>query len=315
MPERIPTLVVILCCVTALGITWYAGTRDKDFVATPTPEELILTAKEWEQNRPNIPPPQPINKEIPNTPSAQTQATPDSPAKQEIISLPTGNLLHSPALSEYGTEGDKGAEAMVQLATLLETKGELQRALLAWERVIDTSNPNDKERTSAATAIKRLKPSLSPWNPDPKADRTIRLHAGATLKNDDVLISAMKQAAEAINEASGFILRVETKASIGKAREVRTPRIPVAIWFSSQSGETANLAETPPISFMADPEQEKMLVAQIEAGIYALVRTHLSTNTSYSPLPEYPEGAKPQDLLHLHITRLMWREFASSMKE
>jgi hypothetical protein len=65
---------------------------------------------------------------------------------------------------------------------------------------------------------------------------------------------------------------------------------------------------------MADPKQEKMLAAQIEAGIYALVRAHLSTSTSFTPLPEYPSGAKPNELLRRQITRLMWREFAISMK-
>lgn len=312
---RVPVPIVILCCVLALGIVWYAGTRDKDFTTPPTPEELAEVATEWNQSRPNIPPPKPVNPALLADASPDTPLTPGPSDAAGVEHLPAGNLLHSPALSEYGTFGDKGADAMIRLATLLETKGELQRALLAWERVIDTSNAGDEEHALAAKAIRRLKPGISPWNPDPGAELHITLRAGATLKEKDVLIEALEKVADTISEASGFILRVETKASIGKARGTRTPRIPVAIWFSRSIGGKDTPAETPPISFMADPQQKEMLVAQIEAGVYALVRAHLASSTSFSQLPEYPGGAKPSELLQLHITRLMWREFATSMKE
>lgn len=311
---RIPIPIVILSCLIAIGIVWYVGTRQHDFVSPPTPEELVKVAREWEESRPNIPPPKPINAALLSDSAGHTMLTPSTPKEEKVERIPPGNLLHSPALSEYGEYGDKGADPMIRLATLLETKGELQRALLAWERVIDTCNPSDEERALAATAIKRLKPGLPPWNPDPKAEINITLRAGASLKDKDVLISAMEQAIQTINEASGYILRVDSKASIGKTRSARTPRVPVAIWFARNQDGSNTSAETAPISFMADPKQEKMLAAQIEAGIYALVRAQLSSSTSFSPLPEYPSGAKPNELLHRHITRLMWREFAISMQ-
>ena len=311
---RVPIPIVILCCMIAFAVVWYAGTRDKDFVSPPTPKDLIQVTEEWEKSRPNIPPPKPINASLLADASSQTPLQPSTPVEPKVENLPTGNLLHSPALSEYGTMGDKGADPMIRLATLLETKGEYQRALLAWERVIDTTNPSDEERSLAVSAIKRLKPNLPPWNPDPSAELKVILRAGATLKDKEILIQALEKAAATINEASGFVLHVDTKASIGKARGTRTPRIPVAIWFSRPIDGQDTPAETPPISFMADPKQEKALVAQIEAGIYALVRAHLTSSTSFSPLPEYPTGAKPKELLNLHITRLMWREFVTSMK-
>ena len=62
-------------------------------------------------------------------------------------------------------------------------------------------------------------------------------------------------------------------------------------------------------------EEDTMLVSQIEAGVYALLRAHLASETNFSPLPEYPAGVKPDDLIRYHITRLMWREFVNSMKE
>lgn len=315
MPSRIPIPIVILCCVITLSIVWCVGTRDKDFLSEPTPEELIAVTKEWMQNRPNAYPVNNVESALKVNNSPPISPKPMVQAEQEITQLPTGNFLHSPALSEYGTLDDVDTDAMIRLASLLENQGQVQRALLAWERVIDTSKSTANDRSLAVSAIKRLKPTLPPWNPDPEAEMAITLCVGATPKNDEVLIKAIKTAADTITKASGFILNVKTKVSIGRARTPRTPRIPVAIWFSSEINGKNNPTGTPPISFMADPQQEKMLVAQIEAGIYALVRAHLAANTSFSPLPEYPAGAKPDELVKLHITRLMWREFAASMKK
>lgn len=311
---HIPLPIAILSCIAAFGIVWYLGTRDKEFIAPPTPEELVEVSTEWEKNRPNIPPPQPINAALLADTKPEQPITPAT-VNERPEEITVGNLDESPGLAAYGAHGDKGTDAMVALATLLETKGEFQRGLLAWERVIDTTEPDDEQRAVATTAINRLKTGLPPWNPDPSDEIVITLRAGATLKDKAILTKALEQAAETINQASGHILKVETKASIGKVRGKRPPRVPVAIWFSRQPKGSDTPAETPPISFMADPSQDKMLVAQIEAGVYALVRTHLKTNTSFSPLPEYPSGAKPADLLNLHITRLMWREFATSLKE
>ncbi len=307
---RVPIPIVIISCILAAVLVWIAGTRDKDFMTPPTPEELVKISKDWEKSRPNIPPPKPIDSAL----LADKTITPPSkkPLQNKVKTLPTGNLKHSPALTEYGTLGNRGALAMIQLATQLETMGELQRALLAWERVIDTTKPSVSERKQAIAAIKRLRATLPPWNPDPTCDIAVTLHAGATMKDKDYLRNALTEAADLVSKASGNVIRVSTKASFGKSRGIKTPRIPIAIWFSRPK-ETPG--ETPPISFMADPSQKDMLVSQIEAGIYALLRAHLTEATSFTPLPEYPAGVNPKDLLSYHVTRLMWREFVNSMKE
>lgn len=204
---------------------------------------------------------------------------------------------------------------MIKLATFLENKAEYQRSLLAWERVIDTTNPTPEQRKLAILAIQRLRNNLPPWNPDPKADIILTLHAGATLKEKQTLISALETAAGIITKASGNILKVETKASFGKSSGIKTPRIPVAIWFSHTISKKEDvIAETPPISFMINPKQPEALADQVAAAVYSLLRTHLSSETSFSPLPDYPTEAKPEAILNNHVTRLMWREFVRSMK-
>lgn len=313
---RVPTPIVIILCLLAAVTAWLIGTRNKKFTTPPTPERLVAINKEWEQNRPNIPPPKPINTNTPDQSSENGSPTtpqhPDPGTRQQPEPIPTGNLDHSPSLAEYGTLGNKGSTAMINLATHLETSGQLQRSLLAWERVIDTTSPSDEERNQAVTSIKRLRASLPPWNPDPTADIALTLHAGATLKDEQALKEALTTAADLISRASGNTLTVNTRASIGKSRGIRTPRIPVAIWFSRPGKPPA---ETPPISFMTTPSQKQLLANQIEMGVYALIRSHLARETQFTPLPEYPPEVKPDDLLQHHVTRLMWREFVRSMKE
>ena len=308
---RISIPIIITSCLLVALITWLIGTHDMDYAKPPTPEQLVEISKDWEQGKPHMPPSQPVNKTLPadggkNTPSSLAASSPP-----KAIKLPPLNLDHSPALSEYGTLGDKGGALIIALATHLESISQYQRALLAWERVIDTANPTEEERQQAATAIKRLKNEQSPWNPDPTNDIRLTLNAGAASKEKKNLEQALQSTAEQISKASGNILVVGTKVSIGKSPDASNPSIPVAIWFSRHETN----AETPPVSFMIDPSQQDLLADQISAGAYSLVRTHLARQTNFSPLPELPAEANPNDWLKYHVTRLMWREFVNSLKE
>lgn len=313
---RVPISITLPACILVAVFVFWLGSQDKEFMEPPTPERLVEISDEWEKSRPNIPSPKPINAALLADPTPITPQSPPQVENKKPDSLPPGDFELAPSLTEYGTYGDKGAEAMIQLATLLETKAQYQRALLAWERVIDTSNPNTQERKLATQAIQRLRNNLPPWNPDPTADITLTLHAGATFKEKEPLTSVLKSAAETITVASGHTVKVDTKISFGKSSEIKTPRIPVAIWFSySASSVDGVRAETSPISFMVDPQQPQTLKDQVSYGIYALLRTQLTTKTNFSALPELPSVLQADDLLHYHITRLMWREFALSIQE
>jgi len=308
---RVSLPIVITSCLLVALITWLVSTHDMDFAKPPTPKQLVEISKDWEQDKPHIPASPPVNKAPPADNKKPTSPSSAASSPLKPVKLPPLNLDHSPALSEYGTLGDKGGVIIIALATHLETIGEYQRALLAWERVIDTANPTEEERQQAATAIKRLKNELPPWNPDPTNDIPITLHAGAALKEEKNLEQALQSTADQISQTSGNILAVTTKTSIGKSHDPSTSSIPMAIWFSVHEAR----AETPPVSSMIDPSQEHLLADQISADAYSLVRTHLTRETNFSPLPELPANANPNDWLKYHVTRLMWREFANSLKE
>jgi hypothetical protein len=313
---RVPVPIAIAACIIATGAMWYFNTRNQNFTTPPSPETQEHTATQWKNSNIQTPSCSPISTDLKNkkaTPAPKPPKRPQAPPRPKT--LPLGDLDQSPRLSEYGTLGTHGTAAIIQLAHELEKKGAQQRALLAWERVLDTTEPSEDEVQLASQAIKRLSAQLLPWNPDPTSDLTITLHAGATLKESKLLEEALQTTADVISEASGFILKVKTKTSIGKGKPLETPRIPIALWFT-RSGTKAGsaTAETPPLSFLADPSLEGMLTSQCQAAVYALMRSHLTKATSYSNLPEYPAGVKPDELLKHHVTRLMWREFANSLK-
>lgn len=315
---RVPLPIIIILCLLATLVAWIIGTHDKDFTKSPTPKELVQITEDWNETKPQNP--EQHSRSATTPADWQNNKSPSSSASSSLKpeKLPPMEFRQSPALSEFGTLRDKGTSFMIQLATQLEAMGQRQRALLAWERVIDTSNPTQEERQKALAAIKGLKNSLPPWNPDPINEIPLTLHAGATLEDRKTLELALIKTADLISEGSGNTIKVSTKASIGKGRSAPTKRIPVAIWFSrpgTSSDDTG--AETPPISFMTDPSHEQQLASQIAAGAYSLIRIQLTRETNFSPLPELQEnaGVNPNELLKYHITRLMWREFVQSLRD
>ncbi len=320
---RVPIPIAIGCCFIATGAMWYLSTRNADFTTAPSPAEQQQTAEQWKQK--NIPPPSasPLSSDLQTkkaTPDSNTlsarpplikQPTPTPPPKQ----LPLGDLKQSPQLSEYGTLGNHGSRSMIGLATELESKLANQRAWLAWERVLDTTQPDETQHKQATEAILRLSSELGPWNADPTSDITLTLHAGATLNNKAALEKALKTTAETISNASGHILKINTKITFGRGKPPETPRVPIAIWFSRSPQKSGSAGETLPFSFMTDPSEGAMLTSQCQRAVYSLLRAYLTDDTSYTPLPEPPAGVKPDHLLRHYVTRLTWREFANSLKK
>ena len=98
--------------------------------------------------------------------------------------LEFGDLESSPGLAEYSEHAQKGAAFLSRLAATLETHGESQRALLAWERVIDSCESTRAEFEEAGDALDRLRPILPNWNIDPEGDLNILLQFGTTRQPD-----------------------------------------------------------------------------------------------------------------------------------
>lgn len=336
---RIPLPIAIASCVAAVSATWFWGSRSTNFTTPPTEAENQALSERWKQNNSlSRRPDSPAN---PTSDAANTSETAEGSKKKPEASplirpksitsqpeklgeqkspprLPLGDIEQSPGLAEYGTLGAQGSASMIQLAQELATHGARERALLAWERVLDTTQPNAQQTSQAITAIRQLKSSLPPWNPDPTADISITLHAGATTQNKQALEQALKKTADAISEASGHLFAVKTKMAIGSGKPAATPRIPVAIWFSYGQSKPV---QTDPFSFLANPNDTTQLTEKCQSAVYSLIANQLEEKTSYSRLPESSQAApdKPapaltgRDKIKYSISRLLWKEFINSL--
>lgn len=310
----IPIPAVITLSISVALTMWFIGTRHMDFAKAPTPEEYVEIAKEWDKSKPHI---------FSVAAASSGSAKPGNKDLQDVVidrlkkqrdEFPQINSEQAPSLSEYGALGDKGAAFLISFARHLESTEHPQHALLAWERVVDMANPNEEDRQLAIEAIRRLKTNQPPWYTDHNDAMPLTLHVGASVKDKKHLEKALQEAADNINTASGGIIHVTTKLSLGKYSGDETKPVPVALWLSqkSKTQETESL-DTDPVSFMANSDRQNELRDEIQIGTYELIRSHMAKATNFTPLPEKPDRTKPDDLIHYHITRLMWLEFAKSM--
>ncbi|MGJ8676588.1 MAG: hypothetical protein ACSHX0_03640 [Akkermansiaceae bacterium] len=311
---RISLLIVIpLCLMTLLG-TWLLGTRGIKFTTAPSPERISQVTAAWQDDQAHAITSQsgisaanqtslPLAKTLlSNTEAAAAQTSPPP--------IPTGDLTAAPKLSQYATHASAGSLAFIQLAQHLETVASPQHARLAWERVIDMTRPDSSERASALSAIQRLKSTQQPWPQSTENQITLILHAGTNSQETSILQTALGSVANKINLYSDHIVNISVQITLGNDATEQTALTPIAMWFSSNSTPPS---ETDPISVITDTTNAEILTPDIERGIYRLIQSRLSNKTSFSPLPEIPENTVHDNALELHVTRLMWREFALSI--
>lgn len=304
---RVPIPLVILLSILVVGGVWWYGSRDKDFLTPPSEQELALIRERVEASAPKTPP-----VEIPPPPVVETPPPPPPPPPQEppkpVIEF--GDLGSPPTLQEYSGHADKGAAYLVELATLLETKGESQRALLAWERVLDCGKPDESQIQAAISAIQRLRPTVPDWNPDPKKALAITLQAGTGRKTAKLLAPVLEQTAREIERASAGILKVTAKVTAGKDTRGASSPAPVAVWLA---GPAKNARSTEVLSFtVGTPDQ---LGDDVRLTVFQILRGFLGRKANQCPPPAALEGEPPAEVLATHITRSSWHELGTLLNQ
>ena len=306
---RVPLYIVIPLCLLTVAIVWMVGTHDKDFMTPPTEAKLENVKEEWLASQPETIPSNfatPLDENDSNKEDIPTQVI-ETEVEPPKALLPTGDLKVAPSLSEYGTLGSEGSDAIIRLAEHLETEQSPSRALLAWERVLDITQPTAEQRDLAVKAIQRLSKELPPWNTDPSADIQLVLNAGSRSNEVTMIKNAVENTAKAINQSSGYILNVDTEVNIAKPGETVTPLTPIALWFTLPAKSET---DTAPISITVDLTKPELIDTQVKLGIYKILQANLASKTSFTPLPAMADG----DLALQQITRLMWRELAKNIK-
>ncbi len=300
---RIPLLAAIPLCLLSTLLIWWAATRDMDFLTPPSEARLSeiraealasLPVSRMEDDAISIKVPPPDGEDT----------LPDTPPQMEPVDL--GDIKSAPVLDTYSDRAPEGSAKLIALAFALEKSGAFQRALLAYERILDLAESNPEQIEAAVTAIHRLKPTLPHWNADPeKAAQTV-IHIGTGEKFAKILPDILEEITRDLNTASSGIVRFSHELHIGRTIQTTDAPTPVAIWITG-SGDDATSTDV--LSFTTDDPET--LRNDLLKTAFNLIRGHLSKAASYNPAPEALDD--PQAALESHITRLLWHEFGRTL--
>ena len=238
-------------------------------------------------------------------------AAPEPPPAPPVEAKPPVDLgdLRAPlALQNYGELSPRGAAHLIELATALEEQSELRRGLLAWERVLDLTKPDEAQSATAISAIKRLRSTLPEWNTKPETATLLTLRASTGKKLAKPLMAVLESVARDLERASSGIVKVKTSVMIGKTSSANKGPVPVALWLT---GSDRKNSTTEVLSFTVDSAET--LRHDVLKTVFQLIRNHLSNSTAYTPPAEMVDGEDPQEALNFRITRLCWSEFAAAM--
>ena len=300
---RVPLSIVIPLCLAVIAGTWWFGTRNLDFLTTPSPARLAEIRQSVESALPPADQPDDAVSAPPPAPEP-----PPAPPEPPLPHLDPGDLNLPPALDEYHDLAAKGADHLIRLAVLLETEGESERALLAWERVLDATKPDNSQAIAALAAIKRLRPASPPWNKEPAAAIPITLHAGTSGKTATLIPPALEDAARKIEQASAGILKVTTHMTTGKTGRKSPKTSPVALWLA---GATEDSPSSDVLSFTL--ESGKDLHEHVSLTVFLIIRSYLARISTPIPPREMGEHESAADALNSHITRRSWRELGTRL--
>ena len=301
---RIPILLVIPLCLLIVSGVWWNGTRKKDFLTEPSGAKLAEIRVQVETANAKVRKeemfPEPIAK-------APEPAIAEVPAEEKPPAVDLGDLAAPPILEAYSERALDGHAKLVELAGLLEQKGEFQRALLAWERSIDLAKPSPSEAAVSIAAIRRLRPTLPDWNTDPNAALPVVLHAGTGSTLAAALKPVLEEAAREITISSAGLLKVTADLAVGKRMAIKGP-VPVALWLA---GPTKESGSTDVLSFTV--ASNEVLKDEIHKTIFQLVSSQLKREGQITPPAEAAQGETVLQALQSNVTRLAWKEFAESL--
>jgi hypothetical protein len=297
---RIPLHLAIAIILITVALIWWGSTRNMDFLTPPSEAQL-------EQIRAEALASLPVSRIEDDAISVKVAIPDRDPARSEPIELEPvdlGDTKSPPVLDTYSDRAPEGAAKLIALGHALEREGSFQRALLAYERVLDLSQPDPEQIQSALAAIRLLRPTLPRWNSDKSAALPVIIHVGTGEKFADILPEILGQITSDLDHASSGLIDFSFKLHIGRSIRATEAPTPVALWITG-TGEKA--PSTDVLSFTTnDP---LALDTDMLKVIFNLIRSHLSKSASYNPAPEAMDD--PMAALGSNITRLLWKEYGT----
>ena len=317
---RLPIPVVLLLCLAVVAGLWWHGTRNADFLTPPSDTKLAMIRKKVASSVTRAA--HPDHTVSPTVPEPKPGPARPRHAEEERPALELGDFASPPVLHEYAEPALRGARHLIDLASVLERKEQPQRALLAWERVLDLGDHNDSQAKTAIAAIKRLRPTLPAWNTASAKAIYITLHATTGRKNVKILKPLLDETANEIERASSGILKVSTNLISTKDAKATTTKVtktaattppvpaPVALWLTGRGKSTRS---TEVMSFTS--ETQETLAEDLRKTAFNLISGHLVQGSSRTPPLPIAEGEPALDALNSHITRLYWKVLGNLLNQ
>lgn len=313
---RVPIFVTLpLVCLT-IGLIWWQGTKGKNFTTPPADPALAAVREKTllELKAADSIAPEESTTAIRVKPKKLVLPESEQPSPPKPPTLQPqdfGDLTVSPALDCYLSVAERGADVMMDLATQLEVKGEAQRALLAWERLLDTTPANPEQQETARKAIARLRPQLPLWNVDPVTAQRLVLKVSCDRDRAKAIEPVLQEIVTSLSDISSGLIECKLELQAGAKPDPQKPRQPLALWFHGTSAD-APTSKTLTLPTLPEnlPEQKNLLYLQL----YKLVRDGVSTQSILRPLVEPPSGIDAELLLRSAITRRAWSQWGESMK-
>lgn len=292
-----------------IGLTWWLGTQQREFVMPPDENALAQIREQTKEELKAadfITPEQPIRvkpKKLP-LPDAEKEAQALATLKPEEFGDPTV----APGLDCYRVHAGRGATLLADLATQLETRGDMQRALLAWERVVDSAEADSSQLDTASDAIQRLRGRVPLWNVDPTTTTTILLNARCHPEHKQALEPIFLEIISVLNKSNCGLIDFQVKLQSGPKPVKGLPPQPVALWFSGAAGDSAisKTISIPLASSSTEQQKNQLLLA-----LYKLLRDSFRDHATLRPLRD-PMGHDPAILLETAITRRTWEVWAQT---
>lgn len=223
-----------------------------------------------------------------------------------------GDLESAPGLAEYAEHASKGARYLINLATELELQGEFRRALLAWERVIDSCDPSTEERRSAESSVLRLRPTLPRWSIDPTEQTEILLQFGTTRSPNEGIATAAQEVADFLRRDSDDLCAVTPRLTTAKPPN-RSLGGPVAIYLTGTGPAEDNQSTV--LSINPDSNERQTIRREVLTALYKILRERLTGQEGIRPPlpPDHPD--RPEEDFRRYLTRLHWKLAAESLAE
>ena len=298
---RVPGYICVIVCVLAFGLTYWLGSSKYDFVTPPEGYENV--------ERERVIGPKELGGGVDESDNSGDGEV-DNGGSGELVDVENGGEVEGDGEgeseevadshpSDYLDKKEGGAAGYVALAEKLVADQLAEHSLVAWERVLDSAEPDEKQ-VKRAYEILKLHKVMTKEEASGIAI-SIKLHASVPGDLYEKMDKLLAKSAAMIEFGSGYSLSVTHEVSVLTVKR-GAPRPAVSLWFSGKN-------ESPRAHFRTKSSRELGLDEKVNGLLFNIVSPYLRQHTELQPLQEMHNEVNAQETLQFLITRHSWRQF------